>query len=368
MSKSKDDLTPLEPELPLAAQIDTTIARRVIARYARIRESESACGELIPEESMWGTLRLKHYGELCRLVEAGDANALAMYFTKIFRTEAVNGYSYGTTFNSLPHRWAYLPVGIELSVVTLAECLGILRAETHEQGITAYWRLHHTEEQLMDRLEEHFGFRIEAPRVGDPRGIMFGGRFLARETCSHLYSAERMRQIIDKQKFSEPLRIAEIGGGYGGTSYWLRKLLGDRVARYVIIDLPEVSLVQANFLGSVASESLVLDGELIDGVKSPIQLVPHFALKKIDFRPHVIINQDSMPEMPETEVERYLQWGAENLDGLFISFNQEAYSPWAGVPQVHVPTVISRFPKYRRLTRETSWDRRGYVEEAYRTI
>ncbi|OIN44498.1 hypothetical protein BFL40_29870 [Pseudomonas costantinii] len=249
--------------------------------------------------------------------------------------------------------------------MTLAESLGILRAETHEQGQVAYWRLKFTEEQLMDRLEAHFGFRIEAPRCGDPRGIMFGGRFLSRETCSHLYSAHRMREIIGRQNPDGPLNVVEIGGGYGGTCYWLRKLLDGRIARYAIVDLPEAGLVQSYFLGSSAPESLVLGGEDLERADSPIQLIPYFELDKIDFQPNILINQDSMPEMPESEVERYLGWGAENLKGIFISFNQEAYSPWGGVPQVHVPTIAARHPAYRRVSRETSWDRRGYVEECY---
>jgi hypothetical protein len=80
----------------------------------------------------------------------------------------------------------------------------------------------------------------------------------------------------------------------------------------------------------------------------------------------VLINQDSMPEMPLAEVERYLTWGSDNVDGLFFSFNQEAYSPWRGVPQVHVPSVVGRYPRFRRIARNASWVRRGYVEEIYK--
>ncbi|WP_218586105.1 MULTISPECIES: putative sugar O-methyltransferase [unclassified Pseudomonas] len=367
ITKSQNKLIQLEPELSGESFPDTSISKRIITRYQILKATDSGTQELIPEESMWGVLRLEYYGELCKLVESENSELLANHYAKIFRTEAVNGYSYGTTFDSAAFRWAYLPIGIELSVVTLAEHLGILRAKTHEQGQIAYWRLSFTEEQLMDKLESHFGFRIEAPRFGDPRGILFGGRFLVRETCSHLYTAQRIQEIINRQGIDEPLKIVEIGGGYGGTCYWLRKLLGDRIARYVIVDLPEVGLVQSYFLGSAASESLVLEGERLEGVLSPIQLIPYFDLEKIDFQPNVLINQDSMPEMPESEVDRYLAWGVKSLNGLFISFNQEAYSPWAGTPQVHVPTAVAKYPHYRRVSRETSWDRRGYVEEAYVT-
>lgn len=354
----------LESELPYPDPLDVSIAARLVAMYRRAAEGTGPSDALVPEESMWGTLRLELYSTVSNLVARGDEVALARHLAKIFRTDAVNGYAYGTTFDPWPHRWAYLPIAIELSVVTLAESLGILRAETHEQGQVAYWRAQFTEEQLIGEIEAFFGFRVEAPRAGDPKGILFGGRFLTRETCSHLYSAHRMREAIDRAQIAAPLDIVEIGGGYGGTCYWLGKILGERIGRYVIVDLPEVSIVQATFLGASDSRQLVLYGE----DRPAIELLPHFRLDELDLRPNILINQDSMPEMPQSEVERYLAWGSENLSGLFISFNQEAYSPWAGVPQVHVPTVVKGFPRYRRLARETSWDRRGYVEEIYSTL
>lgn len=109
----------------------------------------------------------------------------------------------------------------------------------------------------------------------------------------------------------------------------------------------------------------MLSGEPREAIASSIELVPHFGIEALGIRPNVVINQDSMPEMPASEVARYLAWADSALRGVFLSFNQEAYSPWEGVPQVHVPTAVQRFPAFERFSRETSWDRRGYVEEAY---
>ena len=341
------------------------IAERLISSFRRANPDQSSQSGLIPDESMWGTLLQIQYQDIRHLVQRGEVQTLADYLKTLFRSKTVNGYTYGTTFDQAPHRWRFLPVGIELSIVILAESVGILRAECPEQGTITYWREQFTEDQLVERLEAFFGIRLETPRAGDPRGIIFGGRFFSRETCSHLYSAHRMRELINRQPdLPSVIDIVEIGGGYGGLAYWLRRLMGDRLGRYVIVDLPEVSIVQAFFLASVDQESLALYGEPCLG-RAVNQLMPHWKLEEIDFRPAVLINQDSMPEMPESEVRRYLDWGARNVDGLFISFNQEAYEPWAGVPQVHVPTVVAQFPRYKRLARETSWDRRGYVEELY---
>lgn len=165
--------------------------------------------------------------------------------------------------------------------------------------------------------------------------------------------------------------------------YWLCKVLGDQLKSYVIVDLPEVGLVQAFFQASVAADKLILRGEAKNSVKPSIQLVAHFELEEIGFRPNVFMNQDSMPEMPESEVVRYLEWASKNLDGVFLSFNQETLSPnnltgeyeavnkqdmaGHGAYQIWVPEVIRRFPRFQLVSRDTSWDRRGYVEEIYVT-
>jgi hypothetical protein len=355
------------PRLAPDKASDEIIAARIISSHRQIKVREQRTAVPTLQDSMWGTFLQEEYGALRRLVEQGDTSGLARYLSTIFRSEAVNGYTYGSMFDPFPHRWWYLPVGIELSVVTLAESVGILRAECPEQGQIAYWRKEYTEEQLIEQLESFFSMRIEAPRIGDVRGILFGGRFLTLETCSQIHTAHRMRDAINREVGSSvELNIVEIGGGYGGLCYWMHRLLGTRINRYVVVDLPEVNLVQAYFLSSLETRELLLFGEKKRKGEPGIELIPHWTLSDLDLRPNVLINQDSMPEMPQAEVERYLTWGSDNVDGLFFSFNQEAYSPWRGVPQVHVPSVVGRFPRFRRIARNASWVRRGYVEEIYK--
>ncbi|HEV7311020.1 putative sugar O-methyltransferase [Sphingopyxis sp.] len=381
LRKKSGSVKLLEPELGEKSG-DIEVAERCINAYRTMLDPSSHGAR--PEGSIWGTLLGEDYKQLRTLIERGDTRSLARHQAKIFRTSAVNGFAYGNTFDPWPHRWHYLPVQIELSVVQLAEAIGVLRAECHEQGHVAFWRSILSEEELIERIENYFGFRVEHPRFGDPRGIMFGGRFLTRETCSHLYTADRVRRAIRREKISEPLRFVEIGGGYGGMCYWLCKVLGDQLENYVIVDLPEVGLVQAFFLASVFPDKLILRGEAGQSSMPSIKLVAHFELDEIGFRPNVLMNQDSMPEMPEAEVVRYLGWATENLDGVFISFNQETLSPnnlageydevdrqdtaGHGAYQIWVPEVVRRFPRFQLASRDTSWDRRGYVEEIYVTL
>lgn len=361
-----DERIRLQDELPLKEGNNTYIAERLVHMQRYEYNNKPVCS--IPPDSIWGMLREAHYDTLRSLVQVGETTALDTYLSRLFRTKTVNGYTYGSTFDRWPHRWHYLPVYIELSVIQLAEALGLIRSECHEQGEIAFWRKIFSEEELIERLESCLGFRVEQPRFGDPRGIIFGGRFLTRDTCSCVYSAYKVRIAIERKGICGSLDIVEIGGGFGGLCYWLTKILRDRVRRYIIVDLPEVRLVQAFFLGSAFANQVILPGDVFEDHFPSIQLLDYSMLDEIKWRPNILINQDSMPEMPEAEVKRYLNWAAYNLDGLFISFNQETYSRHGDKLQTLVSDAVQSFPRFRRISRETSWVRRGYVEEVYDTV
>lgn len=316
-------------------------------------------------DDIWGSLRDTYLAIVPGALTDPGPEAIGHLASRIFRTSAVNGFSYGTTFDRWPHRWNYLPLMIELSVVTLAEALGVVRLENPEQGSIASWREQTNSEELIEALERQLGFRIEHPRAGDPRGIIFGGRFLTRETCSQIYTAYRIAEAIERSSLSGPLNVVEIGGGYGGLAFWLRTLLGPRLGRQAVVDLPEVSAIQAMFLIQTLEAGATLPGETPREEK--IQLVLNTALEEITFKPDLIINQDSMPEMPLAVVDGYLEWIANSGASLFASFNHEANAPNSPrEAQGWISHMAGGRPEFTRLSRELSWDRPGYIEEIYR--
>lgn len=353
-----------KPVEPLAS--DVALAEKIIVSYASAKEESKLGNPGVEPGTIWDTLLKTHYARLHTLLESGRSDQLAKFFSEIFQTETVNGYTNGTTFNELPHRWWTFATAIEVSLISLAEAVGVARAECPEQGVIGH-ALQPDASQLIERLERYFGFRIEAPTLGGARGVTLGGRFLTREVCSQIYTAYRIRQVLDTAKQSLPLHIVEVGGGYGGLCLWLHRMLGERIASYTIVDLPITNVVQAYFLSNtLQKEVLVYDNSNIPKTNPhAVRLVPHFALEALPGPYNLFLNQDSMPELPAIEVERYINWGSEKVDGLFFSFNQEAYSVVSGAPQVLLPEVISRFANYQLLQRHTSWDRRGYVEEVY---
>jgi hypothetical protein len=47
------------------------------------------------------------------------------------------------------------------------------------------------------------------------------------------------------------------------------------------------------------------------------------------------------------------------------SYNQEAAAPFDGVPQNVVCELVEQVGGFRRVRRDASWLRRGYVEEVF---
>jgi hypothetical protein len=74
----------------------------------------------------------------------------------------------------------------------------------------------------------------------------------------------------------------------------------------------------------------------------------------------LLINEDSMPEIPESVVKDYLAWVKPKLTGVFFSYNQETHKE-----QTLVAKAVIEAGGYKRLSRHLSWLRRGYVEEVY---
>jgi len=73
-------------------------------------------------------------------------------------------------------------------------------------------------------------------------------------------------------------------------------------------------------------------------------LVSQFALEAIAAPANIMINQDSKPEMPSSEVMCYLGCGVRHVNGVSLSFNQEAFSIVNGSPQLLVPEYVAAYP------------------------
>lgn len=349
---------------------DVTLCERLIAAYRQAKALEPADSQAIGE--IWSDIIEQHHGKLETALDRADPVRLATALSSMFRESFMTGISSANLYTNIKNKldarvWSLKYID---QIVSLAEFLGVVRTETPEQGMVGY-ALKDGLEALVARMEQAIGVPIAFPQVGAPYGIKVGDSLITIEAPEHIYVAMRLNQAIDSYltgEFVSQPNIVEIGAGFGGTAYWLlqlRKIVGS----YTIIDLPLTNVMQGYFLSKVFGVSQVaLYGETqAEGRnRKTIAVLPTHAIASMkEGNVDVLLNEDSMPEMPERAVTDYIRWAKYTLRGIFYSYNQEAYSPVNDVPQTLVPEIVEHVGVFKRLTRNRSWVRRGYVEEVY---
>ena len=140
---------------------------------------------------------------------------------------------------------------------------------------------------------------------------------------------DRLREIANSGR--TPL-IVEIGGGYGGLSYYLSQLVPQ--ARIVIVDIPESLIFSSLYLSlllpqqeQIYARPAVTDQPLVPATPG-CTFVPNYLFDKV-IETHVdfdlAINTLSMSEMDEEQVEYYCR-GLNHLlatEGVFFEQNHD---------------------------------------------
>jgi len=314
---------------------------------------------------MWSWIYETRQRRLAELLDRLDAPALALELASMFRKTFVLGMAPGSLIShsesSLGARiWRLKTLD---GLVSLAEALGVVPVEGPEQGYRGL-AFEGGMPDLVERIERSLGISIDFPDVGAPYGLRIHERLVTIDSPDQIYSAVRLDQAVrlhlDAGAVEAP-SIAEIGGGCGATCYWFLRR-HEAAARYVIIDLPTVNVLQGYFLSRALGTSAVsLFGE------EPAQVVvtPNSALSTVDAPYDILVNKDSMPEMPEEAVREYLRWARSTCGGIFYSSNQEGKVAFLGQRQGLVPEAILQTGGFCRLRRDQSWVRPGHVEEIY---
>lgn len=326
---------------------DEAIARRLIAAWRSGAERSPVQAD---SAGMWAA-RTQGFSAFHHALRSGDAAALADQLNNLFQSHLSHGIAMGRTMATLA-RHAPAPFSASWCdrMLRLSEALGLVPVRSPEQGDFAA-SLNGSPAVYPEpaRLEAELGFPLTFPEVGAPFGVHFGVGILPEHAFSHAYAAWRIGQIgvID--------RIVEIGGGFGGLAWFLRR--PDR--RYTILDLPFTNVLQGWFLLKAG-----LDVSLAGEPEAAIRVLPWWEIER-DERYDLVINQDSLPEMPPETAAMYIS-RIRTIAPLFYSINQEAAAPntdefW----QVIVPQLVARDGGYRRLSRNLFWMRDGYVEEVY---
>jgi hypothetical protein len=340
-------------------EADLVLCERLIQAYVRAKADAP-----VPA-GMWGEDVFRdRQCELLTALESGDASRVAEQMVGMFRSNFVLGMAPGS------HGVGQSPLASRITrqyilgkFVSLAESQAAARIENPEQGGVGLAFASGINE-LVSKTELAMSTSLDFPDVGAAYGIDLAGRLITHDTPDQVYGAIRLRDAAGAYLPDRdgPLRVVEIGGGYGGMAYWLLRLLE---AQYTIVDLPVVNVIQGYFLGcALGADRVSCYGEAATG--AGVSLVPAHAVDRIPSGFDVLANKDSLPEIPETDAVNYLSWGRGACAGIFYSNNQEAAALSGGSPQNVVPEMLERIGGYTRLRRDASWLRRGYAEEIYR--
>lgn len=345
---------------------DVALCGRLIAAFAAITREDAPAKDA---SGIWRELFYTYQPQLAEILEVGDARELAGLLASMFQEQVVWGMTgdHGIRYHGTRMGLRILSLKTLDTLVSLAESLGVVSVESPGQG-QAGLAFDGGIAELMAKVDRVLGFHLDFPNVGAPYGLMVNGRLITPDTPEQIYVALRLDQarVNHLPRHSEnAIEIVEVGGGYGGMCYWFLRA-HPHIARYTLIDLPIMNVLQGYFLAqALGHEKVSFFG------KDPalLQILPDSALKDVNTPFDIFVNKESMPEMPHATVTSYLEWGRANCGGVFFSYNQETKAEWPviGVRQGVVSEQIEQVGGFDRVRRDHSWVHRGYVEEIYVT-
>ena len=178
--------------------------------------------------------------------------------------------------------------------------------------------------------EYHFG----APRYFGEIGWDVNGQLINHDTCIYLERISLLYEagLIDRlNRIKNPV-VIEVGGGYGGLAYYIKKLVPN--VQFIDIDIPE-SLIYATIYLSIifkldTHNLLIKRGTIDDQNFNDYKMLflsdfEFDILIKNNYCADLVINTLSMSEMTEVQVRRYCQ-GIKKMigsNGLFFEQNQD---------------------------------------------
>ena len=185
---------------------------------------------------------------------------------------------------------------------------------------------------------------LEIPATGNPWGYILEGTLILPNAFAHHYCANKIKHLLVDAK--RPV-ICEIGGGYGGFAYYLRKALDSSV--YINFDLPEILLVCSYYLKmSLPHRKILLFDKGMYGKPLPdlndydIILMPHYMLPFVSDRSvDIVVNAHSLSEMDHLTVEEYIGQVDRIAKKYFFHINSDKAETNTGG---HIEIRSSSFP------------------------
>jgi hypothetical protein len=150
---------------------------------------------------------------------------------------------------------------------------------------------------------------VAFPNVGNQVGVELDGKIIPIEALRHAYHAVEMRELLSDVPGAV---CVEIGAGHGDQPYQVARIGGERIAKYVVFDIPEVAVVSSYFLLSALPERRIrLFGEgpisVDSGEQYDLAVFPNYAITQLpDASVDLFYNSCSFSEMDGASSRAYL--------------------------------------------------------------
>lgn len=180
--------------------------------------------------------------------------------------------------------------------------------------------------------------KINEPRLGKPLSIPYGGRMISQDICNSVLEINAMAQAICNK--DQALHIAELGGGYGRTSYILLKTLSN--VRMTLIDIPPALHIAQWYLKTLFPEKKVFHYRPFDSYEEVgeemeqseiIFLLPH----QVELLPQksfdLIFNISSLHEMTHEQIANWYQQIDRLSNGFFYTkqWKEQTGNSWDNI-------------------------------------
>jgi SAM-dependent methyltransferase len=236
-------------------------------------------------------------------------------------------------------------------VTNLAEAVGARRAHNPEApGARANGN---DLEALLADLDRHLGVKLAFPNPF-PReiGLKTSRGIASVRAVYAIYQAWRLRELC---RLTKGRKVLEIGAGTGRAAYYALCLGLDD---YTIIDLPATLVASSCFLAAALGEGKIwMVGDPVEERAGRLRLLPATETGALPECFDVIVNVDSLPEMPREIAEEYFV-EACSKSSAFLSINHEAGG-------LRVSDLPARLGRQEPVLRSKHWLRNGYVEEIF---
>lgn len=259
-------------------EIDEKYHLQVIARIceaynkAKTRQSTitDKCYQISPQ---WQNIINGYYAKLGNAMEAEDIQSLKEIFRNFCRLPVSKGLSLGIEFGQ------YIMDGIDIRYIN-----------DYLRQIHVWLKLISETKNIRD---------LSFPLVGNPFGMNINGSIIPYCAVRLHYYATRLHFL--SRTMPNPV-ICEIGGGFGGTIFYLLKM--NKNIRYFNFDIPEVLALCSYFLMmSFPDLKFQLFGETENNPN--VTLMPHFELPNMT-KCDISFNSCSLIEMNTDTVKEYL--------------------------------------------------------------